>query len=179
MRLASVAIVVLLIASTISGISALAADRAVDSEPDNDSVWGASVMTSGEVVHGDIMLTRADDYYDYYTIWADKGMVVNASLCLLDYDPSYPTEYDLSLYLGTFDGSAMTWVDSSLTDRQWESVSAVAPQSENLYILVMTNRCLFVCVDKESETGIQMVCPLDGWHDCGCLFWCLGGLPGF
>ena len=139
MRLASMAIVVLLVASTVSGITALVADRAVDSEPSNDSVWGASVMGSGEVVYGDIMLTRADDYYDYYTIWADKGMVVNASLCLLDYDPSYPMEYDLSLYLGTFDGSAMTWVDSSLTDRQWESVSAVAPQSENLYILVMTN----------------------------------------
>jgi hypothetical protein len=144
MRAVSVAILVLLVSSMIPGIPvpgvpAQGAARAMDSEPQNDYDWGASAMTGGMVVGGDIMLTRADDYYDYYTIPATRGMVVNASLRLLDYDPAYPTEYDLSLYLGISDGSAIAWVDHSLTDRQWETVSAVAHQSDDFYILVMTN----------------------------------------
>ena len=114
-----------------------ASPRAADTEP-NDNQANAVSISSQEVVEGSLMLSPTTDYYDYYKINVPYGMVLNASLYMIDYDDANPAKYDFSLYL--YISGSYWYLDNSSTKNRWESVIGVQYTNPNgnatMYIAV-------------------------------------------
>ena len=109
---------------------------ATDVEPANDAAAGAATVRGGDTVNGSIMVTAPGDVGDWFKCHISSSSALNVTLYLYDYDPYYPTAYDLQLGVGYFYGGRFFWSEQSTTTARYEQVSAAAYSPMDIYILI-------------------------------------------
>jgi hypothetical protein len=107
-----------------------------DVEPANDAASGATALKGGDTVNGSIMVTSLGDVGDWFKCHVSSSSALNVTLYLYDYDPYYPTAYDLQLGVGYFYDGRFFWSEQATTAARYEQVSAVAYSPMDFYILI-------------------------------------------
>jgi hypothetical protein len=109
----------------------------------NDSYSNANILVDGQVTLGSLLTSSAYDITDYYKIFVPRGMVINVSLYMIDYNESDFGEYNFQLHLYRFDGSQswLSFVEWSRTANRWETVGGYQGYADEMtyYIMVQTN----------------------------------------
>jgi len=94
------------------------------------------------LITGSIMVSAANDYFDWYSIGCNRGQAINVSLYHLDYDVNDKGKYNMQIVLyGPESEGSMNYVGRwmSFLQTRWETASTLCAYQATMFLMVVTN----------------------------------------